>query len=82
MLEVERISKGSMETNIDLRLQEEESTVGTNRGFGRNLGGPQRKSCLHRMYSLQANYKFAYSGIGPEQPRYVARANNKNKLTF
>ena len=28
MLEVEKISKGPMETNIDLHMQEEESTAG------------------------------------------------------
>ena len=40
------------------------------------------KSCLHRMYSLQADSKVAYSSISPERARYVARANDKNDLTF
>ena len=34
------------------------------------------------MYSLQPDYEVAYSGIGPKWARYVARANDKNKLTF
>ena len=34
------------------------------------------------MYSLQADCEAAYSGTDPEWASFMARANDKNELTF